>query len=188
MSSRHNGLWPRRQFLSLFAGVLAAAVSGCGYRAVSGSSGQVRDESQQAQGARIVLPPQYRRLFIADVDNPTLEPLIGTRLRNGFRDEVTRRGGIEWVDRAQARGLVRLKITQFSDSARVRDVDDRTVKFQVAINAEARVLNPDDNAPLFDSGPIGLSQSYFAGERDVALERLVDLIARRLADRLADAF
>lgn len=154
--------------------------AGCGYAPASGSSAE----------NTLAIEPRFRRLNLVKVENPTTEPRVEARLRSILRDELTRRGGVEWVERGQARGLLRVRIQQFTNSAKVKDADDVTVKYQVVVSLSARITNPDDNAVLWDSGLITAEESYFPSQnvREAAEERALDLAARQLADRLGDAF
>lgn len=156
------------------------AAAGCGYAPASGSIAQ--DE--------LAIEPRFRQLNMTTVENPTTEPRIEARLRSLLRDELTRRGGVEWVERGRARGLMRVRIHQFTNSAKVKDVDDVTVKYSVVVVLSARITNPDDNDQLWDSGLVTAEESYYPSQnlREAAEEQALDLAARQIADRLGDAF
>ena len=143
---------------------------GCGYH--------LRDKSP------VSLPEEYRSLFIASVDNPTLKPWLEARLRAMVRDEFTRRGRIEWVPRDQASAFLRIKVYDFSSSTSVSGSKDETVKSAAGIDLEAWIVSRKDGSVLWRSNRVSCGQSFLAGGRDQAEAKVLDLAVRELADRL----
>ena len=143
--------------------------------------------------APITLPGGHTRLYIAKVTNPTIESWIEPRLRSSLRDEFTRRGSVEWVERAEAQSLVEILVHSFSSATSVKGEDEETVRSSAVITLEVQIFDSSDHALLWTSGRISGQESYTgSGSNDpkrleasyTALEEAV----RKSADRLSDQF
>jgi outer membrane lipopolysaccharide assembly protein LptE/RlpB len=167
-------LLPTRHALLLT--VLAALLlTGCGY--------------QLSSMAPITLPKEQTRLYIAKVTNPTIESWIEPRLRSSLRDELTRRGGVQWVEPSLAETKVEVIVHSFSTSSSVKGEDDETVRSSASITLEVQLFDRQDHAMLWTSGRVTDQESYSgkAQRQEAALTAMEEAI-RKSADRLSDQF
>jgi outer membrane lipopolysaccharide assembly protein LptE/RlpB len=162
--------------LVLLLTVLAALfLTGCGY--------------QLSSMAPITLPREQTKLYITKVTNPTIESWIEPRLRSSLRDEFTRRGGVQWVDRNRAETLVEVIIHSFSTSSSVKGEDDETVRSSASISLEVQLFDGRDHALLWTSGRVSDQESYSGeGQRQEAAFDALEEAIRKSADRLSDRF
>lgn len=164
----------------IFVGILpflfiASLTSGCaGYR--------FTDDSTYA------LAPEYRKLFIESVDNPTLMSDLEFRLRSLVRDELTGRGLVTWTPKETAAAAMRLRIVDFRSNTLLEDAEEETVKSVAFINLQAEIRSRKDNKILWESGRISRSLSFFDGEQVDTEDRVLEFAVRELADRLRYAF
>ncbi|HKK33341.1 MAG TPA: LPS assembly lipoprotein LptE [Desulfomicrobiaceae bacterium] len=167
-------LLPTRHALLLTA-LAALLLTGCGY--------------QLSSMAPITLPKEQTRLYIAKVTNPTIESWIEPRLRSSLRDELTRRGGVQWVERNQAETEVEVIIHSFSTSSSVKGEDDETVRSSASITLEIQLFDRQDHAMLWTSGPVSGQESYSGDsqQEEAAFDAMEEVI-RKSADRLSDQF
>lgn len=165
----------RLAFLALLA--CAALLAGCGYSATN-------------QGGS-ALPEQTRTLFLEGVDNPTTITWLGPRLRATLRDELTRRGWTRWTDRGQAQGLMHVTIHEFTRNTSVSGEERDTLKFATTITLSATITDRDSGEPVWSSGQVAWSDSYYASDAstaDAAAQQAMDLAVRRLADLLGQGY
>lgn len=170
-------------FLVLFVSVLPLS---CGYNFVG--------------GAPISLPQGVQNLYISSVENPTQEAWLESYLRSAFHDEFARRGSVNWVSEDQAQALVNIEIQRFRTADSLTRQRDRTVKADVSITMEVKMLSAETGELIWSSGNITGRGSYFLAAEDVsapgapgpeqrrASEEAVDDAVTRAADRLGDGF
>lgn len=170
-------LW-QRKFIVLALAVccgLAALAAGCGYSI--GTS------------APAVLPKGHRSLAINKVDNPTTEVWLEPRLRSKLRDELAGRGLAVWSDPSKAESLLNVRIIRLTKGAAVKDKRDKTLKYEVEIRLEGKLVNAKDRTPLWESGAIMISEFYYSdSDRGSAEDMAVTMAVRELADRMGQAF
>ena len=148
----------------------------------------------------ISMPQNKDRLSIGQVMNPTQEAWLEPYLRSSFQDEFTRRGGVSWVPRDQAQAIVDIDIKQFRTGDGLTRERGRTVKANVAIIMEVRIVDAETGQVIWSSGTITGRSSYFLAAEDASLpgtmgpelrrasEDAVDEAVTRAADRLGDGF
>jgi hypothetical protein len=169
--------WHRNTLFLVMAGCLCLAVlaAGCGYSI--GSS------------APVVLPMGHRSLAVNKVDNPTTEIWLEPLLRSKLRDELGGRGVAVWTDSSKAESLLNVRIIRLTRGAAVKDKRDKTLKYEVEIRLEGKLINGKDRTPLWQSGPIMVSESYYSeGDRSAAEDLAVTMAVRELADRMGQAY
>ena len=174
-----NCLLPTVIFTSLF-------ILSCGYSFVGLSP--------------INLPQEQSDLYISFVHNPTQEAWLEPYIRSKFRDEFTRRGGARWVSEDQAQTYIHIDIKQLRTSDGVTSQRDKTVKTDVSITVEVKMLSAETGELLWSSGNVTGRSSFFLAVEDSAFpgttgpaqrrasEDAVDQALTRVADRLGDGF
>jgi outer membrane lipopolysaccharide assembly protein LptE/RlpB len=165
-------------FFRLALAILVGLTASCGYHLSS--------------SAPITLPEGMTRLFLEEIDNPTTESWLEPALRSALRDELSRRGRIEWVDKDRAEGLVRLDIEQYTASAKLENAKEQTVKSEVRLRLRGRIFRSRDHHLLWESGTV-LATESFVGPREGTEQReaqrqVVDLAVEKLADNLGQGF
>jgi hypothetical protein len=148
-------------------------IAGCGYR--------------NTRSGPVVLPENNRRLFIEEVENPTLMTSLNARLRSLLRDEMTRRGNFEWVARENAEAFVQVEIVRFTSSSTVTGAEGQTLRSAAVITIEGTIVDAVDRSVLWSSGQVSASQS-FIDEREAAEDRVILLAVERLVDKLGQDF
>ena len=140
--------------------------------------------------APIALPEGITRLALDTVRQPTTEPWMEPYLRRNLRDELRRRGQVEWVGTKRAQGLFQITITSYADTGSRKASDEETVKSEVRITGEARILDANTSALLWDSDPVHSSVSYQTNTQSgtQAGKEAVQDFVQRLADRLGSGF
>ncbi len=170
-------------FILFFA---CAPLFSCGYTFVGASP--------------ISLPEDRHYMNISLVHNPTQEAWLESYLRSTFRNEFTRRGGVIWVSPEQAQALVHIEVSQYRSADGLTRERDETVKADVSITMEVKILSADTGEQIWTSGTISGRSSYFLAAEAVELpgsygpeqrrasEEAVDQAVTRVADRLGDGF
>ncbi len=155
--------------------ILLCAITGCGYT-FSGT-------------APIDLPKGKTLLCITKFVNPSTESWLEPSLRAELRDEFTRRGQVQWVNRAAAQTLVTIKVLSYSDSSTLKASDDETVKSAIQLTLEVEMYNAEDGTLIWSSGTIHSSESYRgdSGQSDAQSDAVEDA-ATKVADRLGQVF
>jgi outer membrane lipopolysaccharide assembly protein LptE/RlpB len=152
--------------------------------------------------APIQLPENSTRLYLNKVTNPTTETWLEPMLRSSLRDELTRRGNVTWVDRAQAEATVNIDVRSYSTSDALKGRDDVTLKSEAAIRIVVTFYSAKTNALIWTSGTIRAAESYrgSGGSRTdtgsiqksnakrEATQSAVDLAMRMVADNLGQKF
>lgn len=151
-----------------------AAMGGCGYNFVS-------------QG-KVDLPDDIRTLAIKKVANPSMETWLPAELISQFRDEITDRAQLAWVDKSDADGLVYIEVKFFDIGTSVSDDKGRTEQYSVSLNVRARIRRRLDNVEVWDSGSINMVEYYLASDRNDARRKAVELAVRRMVDALQNAY
>lgn len=137
----------------------------------------------------LVLPEGSRLLAMEEIDNPTMETWLSPQLRSLIRDEVASRGDVTWTSKADADSLLTVRVLRYTESARIKDDLERTLKKMVEIRIEATLTSTADETVLWDSGPVIAHETFLAdGELSAARSRAVQMAVRELVDRLGHAF
>ncbi|MDZ7761036.1 MAG: LPS assembly lipoprotein LptE [Desulfovermiculus sp.] len=151
------------------------ALASCGYRLTS--------------SVPIDMPQGITTLYIDRVENPSTEPWLESRLISEVRDEFSRRGQISWVNKEQADGLMHLIITQYRDYTKVERANEETLKSEVALSLEAKILSAQNMEVLWVSAPVHVRESFTGiSEKSRAEERVVRDAADILANQLSSEF
>jgi hypothetical protein len=166
--------------LALLAG-LALALCGCGYTFTGMGSPDAEDAASR-------LAPEFRKMAIVRVDNPTTEAWIEARLRSLIRDEFNRRRLVTWTDKSKATSLLTISIKRYTRSTSISGQQSQTIKLNANITLQFRVTRASDGTVLYDSGEQSQSESYYPGEADDADQRLTDLTVRRMADLMTENY
>jgi len=155
--------------------LISLVFSSCGYRLSS--------------SVPIDMPHGMTNLYIEQVDNPSTEPWLESRLISEVRDEFSRRGQVSWVDRDQAQGLMHLIITRYRDYTKVETAEEETLKSEIALSLEARILSAQNMEVLWISSPVHVRESFTgSSEKNRAEERVVRDAADILANQLTAGF
>ncbi len=169
--------WGLVRPMLIFLCVLGGTVtfSACGYRLSS--------------SVPLDLPGKITTLYIEEVVNPSTEPWLESRLISEVRDEFSRRGRVSWVGRGQAQGLMHLIITRYRDYTKVESAAEETLKSELALSLEGRILSAKDRKVLWISSPVHVRES-FTGVRQKrrAERRIVQDAADALANQLSADF
>lgn len=167
----HKGKAPRFATVRLFFCLSAAALAltACGY-----SMGN----------APVALKERFRTLAVSEVRNPSLEPSLSQQMRTFVRDELTRRGGVTWVDRSEAKGLVEIDIDRYYTRSGLSGYHDETLRLEAIIHARLRILSSEDGRVVWDSGKVEVGEPFYFGQEAEVRAEVAELAARRLADRL----
>lgn len=137
----------------------------------------------------IDMPQGMTRLYIDRVENPSTEPWLESRLISEVRDEFSRRGRVTWVDRHEAEGLLHLIITRYRDYTKVESAREETLKSEVALSLEARIISARNMEVLWVSSPVHARESFTgSSEKSRAEERVVRDAADILANQLSSQF
>lgn len=161
--------------IRIFAALLALLVlASCGYR-----------NSQQGPMA---LPEDKRKLFFEEVENPTLRADLNARLRSLLRDEITRRGKVEWVPREQAEALLSIEIHEFTSSTALTGAEGQTLRLSSVISIEGVIVSAADRSILWSSGRVTAKASFLSGGREAAEERVILLAVEEVVDKLGHNF
>ncbi|MCM0756615.1 LPS assembly lipoprotein LptE [Desulfovibrio aminophilus] len=164
-----------RRIVRLFPLLALLLLAGsCGYNL--GSEGPVS------------IAPQARDLYIERVENPTIFPWMESRLRNLFRDEITRRGWARWVDRKQATGLVSITVRRYIRNTSVYNRKEETLRYNATLYVSARVTSPLDGSVLWDSGEVMQTEPYFPGEESAVDDLVTELAVRQMVDRMTQGY
>lgn len=159
---------------TIVAILVLALLAGCGYR--------------NTLSGPVALPEDKRKLFFEEVENPTLRTSLDARLRSLIRDELTRRGKVEWVSRDQAEAYFQIEILQFTSTSSVTGAEEQTLRFTTVISLEGGIVSAADRSILWSSGPVSAYESFLSGGRDAAEDRVILLAVERVVDRLGHSF
>ncbi len=149
-------------------------VSGCGYHSSASEPNKLSEK--------------YHEIAISEVKNPTLERWLEPRLRGDLRDEITRRGQLVWVDKSKAEALISLRIVSFSNNSRVLGNKDETLKYNSILKVQMKVTDAADGHIIWNSGTVEVTESYYKGQEDTTQDLVVELMIRRLVDRMNQAY
>lgn len=165
---------------ALCIALLALALGGCGYS----FAGSAAPNSPQASR----LAPEFRKMFLARVENPSTETWLEARLRSLIRDEFSRRRMVEWTDRSQATSLLTVSVKRYTRQTAVAGSSDQSVKLSAGIILSAKVTRAADGVVLWQSEELNQGESFYPGDSDGADMRLTDLAIRRLADFMSENY
>lgn len=151
--------------------LILLSVIGCGYRF--------------SAYAPITLPHGVTKIYIRNVNNPTLEAWLDPYLRSRFRDEFTRRARVHWVSPDQAQAYVNLTIFSYSADTDLAGARGQALTGRVQVILEAEFRNREDDSLLWSSGQVSGAEIFEAGTSEiVAGERAVEEAIRKVADSL----
>ncbi len=136
----------------------------------------------------LVLGPDHRSLYIKSVDNPTLRADLESRLRAVLRDEMTRRGNIQWSEPGAAKAYVKIRVESFTSTTSITDKYDKSVLLSANVTLSATIFDAAGGDSLWNSGNVSASQNFLTGDRAAAEEKVIDLAVRQLVDRLHQNF
>jgi len=158
--------------------VLGCVCLGCGYHFAASSP--------------VRLPEGMTKLYFEKLVNPSTEAWLEPRMRSEIRQELSRRGQVQWVEEVQAQGILQVDITRFSSSTKLEDAQGETVKSEVVLDVRARIFRGADRELIWRSGTITARKSYI-GPEDGAQQReaqndALELVVERLANRMSQTF
>ncbi len=156
---------------------LLALLCSCGYRMGSENGPVVLDQNQ-------------RKIAMGGIENPTQYTWLDAKIRSELRDELTRRGWVQWVDKSKADSLIYILVTHYHHDTDVTGEDEETLRRAVTFSFEARILSALDNSVIWESGRISSDERYFSGEQEksVADDRVTRLGVRELVDRMSQNY
>ena len=150
------------------------AVSACGYHNSATEPNRIGE--------------QFREVAIAKVENPTLQRWLEPKIRSMLRDEITRRGQLNWVEKSKAEALFSIRIIELSDGSRILGDQDVTLKYDMTLKVEMKVNSSSDGSLIWSSGPIEVTESYYLGQEEETRQLITKLMIRRLVDRMNQAY
>jgi len=155
--------------------LLPLALAGCGYSFGGGNQS--------------VLAPQYKKLAVDEVTNPTSMSWLEPRVRRLLRDELNNRGQITWVDnKAKADAVITITILRYYRPTSVAGESDETLQSTAIFRFKATIRSTMDNSILWESGKINQNWPFFTGQEDEADKQVTLLGIRRLADRMSQNY
>jgi outer membrane lipopolysaccharide assembly protein LptE/RlpB len=154
--------------------LLIFALAGCGY--------------QNSATQPNMLSKGFTKVSFGKVKNPTLDRWLEPAMRSQIRDEITNRGQLQWVDKAEAEALINLKIISLEDSNGIRGDKDETLKYEETLRVQMSITNPNDGRTIWNSGTVEVSESYLPNNEPATQQLVVKLMSRRLVDRLNQAY
>lgn len=160
---------------ALAAMALVLALTACGYHVTS-----------LQKNAPLALPKDCRSLFLKSVENPTLNPEIDLTLRTEVRDEFTKHGGVTWAKREAATGYLHIKVISFTTSSSVTDENDNTLQSTASISMVAWVTRKSDGKEVWRCGTS--HSETFTSDEESAKEDVIEVAARKLADRMREDY
>ncbi|MCF8085584.1 MAG: hypothetical protein K9J48_01700 [Desulfohalobiaceae bacterium] len=161
--------------IAVFIAGMALLLSACGYHFSS--------------AAPLDLPRNMERLYLGEIEDPTTEPQLESRLRTSIRNEFTQRGDVQWVPRERAEGQLQVRIMSFSSSSKLENPEQETVRFEAVLRFQGRIFQSEDDALVWESRELTVRESYAQqSERDEAKSRVVRLAAEKLANQLVQGF
>ncbi len=146
------------------------------------------------------LPENVELLNISEVRNPTQEVWLEAYLRSNFRDEISRRAEVAWVDENEAEALVHIQVERLRTSDGLIGIDDRLVRVDVRLDLEIIMFNARTKERIWSSGIVRGTSSYHVAREEIfvpgepgpahrqAVEEAVDDALRRATDRLGHVF
>ncbi len=169
-------MWSRPEYAFTLLLAVLMLLAGCSYHLSS--------------AAPVALPQGMTRLALDSVSQPSTESWMEPYLRRSLRDELARRGQITWVSRDAAQGLIRLKVTSYSDSGLRQSSDGDTVKSEIRIAGEAQIFESASSQRVWNSGQVQTNVSYQTDNESstAAGKDAVDDFIERLVDRLGSGF
>ncbi|QJB55438.1 LPS assembly lipoprotein LptE [Pseudodesulfovibrio sp. zrk46] len=136
-----------------------------------------------------VLKPEYRKLAIAGVQNPTTLTWLEPRIRKLLKDEFTNRGEVTWTDnRHEADAWISIRIIKYYRPTTVSGSSDETLQSSAIFDFEATVKSATDDSVLWSSGKISQSWPFYSGEEADADAEVTKLGIRRLADKMSQGY
>ena len=150
-------------------GLMPLLLSGCGYNF--------------AGDAPLALPNNVKTLYIAELNNPTLEISLNPYVRAMIRDEFTRRG-VKWAAKEHADGFVTITILQSRTDA-WHDAYDRSLT-SVSLSMSVQIKNAAGNL-LWSSGTVSYSDTYLY-DQAASQEQLIQELVKDIGDRLTQAY
>jgi len=168
-------MWCSRGAVAAFAAVFLLLTCACGYHFSSASP--------------LVLPRNMELIYLEEIQDPTTEPQLESRLRSSIRNEFTQRGNVEWVSRNRAEGLLRVTIDSFTSSAKLESAEEETVRYEAILRFRGRIFESTEQNLVWESGGLTVRESYSdQAEREQAQIRVMRLAAEELANKLAQRF
>lgn len=159
-----------QRITSLLLPVLTLLTIGCGYHF--------------SASAPITLPRGVADIYIQNVENSTLESWIDPYLRTKFRDELTRRAKVNWVDPDKAQAYVNLTVI-YSTDTELSGGQDQTLRSRATVTMETEFRSQVDGSLLWSSGPVTVSETFEEGTSEiVAGERAIEDAIRSIVDGL----
>lgn len=171
----------RLRALAVLFVLVLPLLGGCGYH----FAGQAQADGTEAASR---LEPEFRKMNLVRVDNPTTESWIEPRMRSLIRDEFNRRRLVDWTERSKATSLLTVTVKRFVRSTAIAGQEDQSVKLSTSITVIFRVTRATDGRVLWESGDQSQTESYYSGDADGADMRVTDLIVRRLTDLMTENY
>lgn len=124
-------------------------------------------------------------IAIRDVNNPTLEDWLDPFLRTRFRDELTQRTRVNWVDQERAQAHVNLTVISYFEDTELSRAKDRTLRERVEVVLKTEIFSHPDGRLLWSSRPVKASETFEAGTNRIAAgKKAIEEAVRRTVDGL----
>lgn len=161
--------------------VLLVATVGCGYR---------------FQGTGRALPGGPRTLAIPVLENPTLEPELGSLLTAALRDQFARTSGIRLVRTEEAEAILRGRVLGFEADAVAFDPVGLALEYRATLSVGLTLTDPTGAVIYWADPRVAGSDTYRAAtdplvteaNRREAIRRIAADLGRSIRDRVLAGF
>lgn len=168
-----------RRALAAVLGLLLAA--GCGYR---------------FQGAARELPGGARTLAVPILENPTLEPELGSLLSVALREQFARTVGVRLVPTDEAEAILRGQVVTFETEAVAFDPSGLALEYRASLTLALRLADPS-GARIYWADPALVGTDTYRATADPlvteanrreAIRRIAADLGRSVRDRVLAGF
>ncbi|NLI98329.1 LptE family protein [bacterium] len=123
-----------------------------------------------------LLPSYLKTIYISQIENKTLQPLLAERLFDELVSGFTQSGRLRVSPDASADLVLKIEITAYKKTASVFDASRNVLKWNYSINYTADCKDMIKNSNLWGGG-YSVNKDYEAGlDEQEALNRLLKLV------------
>ncbi len=158
--------------------LLILFVGGCGYHLMDHSP--------------MVLPGNIKKIYISNIKNPTSDVQLSSLMHTSLIDEFSKRSmPIEWSQRDNAEGILKVEIVDFSKKTYVENSKEQTLKSDLCLTIRGYLYDQQDRL-LWDSREIkqceSIPQNVSDAEISKAREKVIKDISIEMAMSLSQKF
>lgn len=160
------------RFLLCVCPLLAALVSGCGYRLI--------------QGTNPAIPSSMRSIYIEPVKNKSNELLLGTWITDELRHEFLRSGPLKLASREEADVILEGEIVNLTTSGLSYIRYDQTIERRIYAECAVRLVDARTGDVLWQTANISRDEDFFVGRELLETEGLKEESLKRLSRVVAE--